>query len=171
MGASAELGAKINAYLSQWNSVPPTRSELEIAVNRILEWKSIHSKAVLWKKSPFMITATLDDGWGHGIQLIQRFAEAAGVKVFSLGLLQKVEAVVAACQMNMPDILGLTVLQFDTEDQLLTISRSKPTHTRIVAGGPVFSADPDFACRTGVDFVARSAADFWRFLLQFQPEK
>ncbi len=132
-----------------------------------MEWKAFYGKAALWEKPPLLITATLDDGWGHGIQLIQHFADAAGVKVISLGLLQDVETIVAACQTQKPNLLGLTVLQFDTEEQLSHISRTKPKYTQIVAGGPVFSADPDLAKRTGVDFVAGNAADFWRFLLGY----
>ena len=39
--------------------------------------------------------------------------------------------------------------------------------THIVAGGPVFSADPELARRAGIDFVARDAGAFWEYLLDW----
>jgi hypothetical protein len=68
-----------------------------------------------------------------------------------------------------PDFLGMTVLQFDTEDDLILITGNLPSKTRVIAGGPVFSADPELAGRTGVHFVAKNAADFISFMLKFDP--
>jgi len=48
------------------------------------------------------------------------------------------------------------------------ISKNLPSKTNIIAGGPVFTADPGFARRTGIHFVAKNVAYFIRFLLQFE---
>ena len=80
--------------------------------------------------------------------------------------MQTAPAIVAACRQHHPGLLGLTVLQFDTEAELVEIRNGIPAATRIVAGGPVFAADSDLATRAGIDFVARDAASFWEYLLK-----
>ena len=85
-----------------------------------------------------MITATLDDGLGHGLEVIRMFSEAAGLEIIDLGLLVTPEKIITACKKNKPDLLGLTVLQFDSEENILMISRNLPERTKIIAGGPVF---------------------------------
>ena len=121
----------------------------------------------LWDNPPLMITATLDDGLGQGIEVIRMFSETAGLEIIDLGLLVAPEKIIAACKKNNPDLLGLTVLQFDSEEDISMISKNLPSKTKIIAGGPVFTADPEFARRTGVHFTAKNAAYFIRFLLQF----
>jgi hypothetical protein len=59
----------------------------------------------------------------------------------------------------------LTVLQFDSEDDLAAIAKQLPGNTRLVAGGPVFAGDRDFAGRTGTHYAARNVADFLQFML------
>ena len=115
-----------------------------------------------------MITATLDDGLGHGLEIVRMFSEAVGLEIIELGLLVTPEKIISACKKNNPDFLGLTVLQFDSEETILMISRNLPSKTRIIAGGPVFTADREFARRAGIHFAAKNVADFIRFLLQFE---
>jgi len=146
----------------------PTHTELAAAVAEIQQWKMEHQVAGLWTDPPLMVTATLDDAMGHGLDLIHQYAELAGLKVKALGLLQSAETVAAACRELSPALLGLTVLQFDTEEDLIQIARSIPETTRIVAGGPVFKADPDLARRAGIHRVAADAADFLHFLLTLE---
>jgi methanogenic corrinoid protein MtbC1 len=122
----------------------------------------------LWDKPPLMITATLDDGLGQGLGIIRMFSETAGIKIIDLGLLVTPERIIAECKENNPDLLGLTVLQFDSEEDILMIRRNLPSKTKIIAGGPVFTADPGFARRTGIHFTAKNVAYFIRFLLQFE---
>jgi methanogenic corrinoid protein MtbC1 len=124
----------------------------------------------LWGMPPIMITATLDDGLGHGLEIIRMFSEAAGLEIIDLGLLVTPEKIITACKKNKPDLLGLTVLQFDSEENILMISRNLPERTKIIAGGPVFAADRGFARRTGIHFAAKNVAYFIRFLLQFESE-
>ena len=120
----------------------------------------------LWEHPPAMITATLDDGLGQGLAIIEAYAEAVGIQVHHLGLLLSPQAVVDACHRNPPALVGLTVLQFDTEEDLKFIVDHLPSPSTIVAGGPVFSGDPSFACRTGTHQVARNVADFLRLMLE-----
>ncbi len=115
-----------------------------------------------------MLTATLDDGWGHGLDIIQALAEAVGVHVESLGVLQTPEAVVGACRQHRPDLLGLTVLQFDSDDAVRHILGQLPPDTTLIAGGAAYQFDPDFAKRTQTPFVARNGAAFLQFLQNYR---
>ena len=114
------------------------------------------------------MTATLDDGLGHGLEIIRMFSEIAGLEIINLGLLLTPEEIITACKKTPPDLLGFTVLQFDSEENILMISRNLPSKTKIIAGGPVFTADPEFARRAGIHFTAKNVAYFIRFLLQFE---
>jgi methanogenic corrinoid protein MtbC1 len=122
----------------------------------------------LWGNPPLMITATLDDGLGQGLEIIRMFSETAGIEIIDLGLLVTADKIITACKKNNPDLLGLTVLQFDSEKDILMISKNLPSKTKIIAGGPVFTADPGFARRAGIHFTAKNVAYFIRFLLQFE---
>lgn len=145
----------------------PSREAFETAASELLVWRERHGRKGLWHEPPLMITATIDDALGQGLTLIHPFAEAAGLQVVSLGLLQSPETIIEACRTQHPSFLGLTVLQFDTEEALGAICRALPRQTVCVAGGPVFRADPELAARAGVHHVARDAAAFWQILLQY----
>jgi len=143
----------------------PSRTELLAAADKMQQWKKANRVAGLWPAPPLMVTATLDDAMGHGLDLIHHYADLAGLRIHPLGLLQTAESVAAACRELEPALLGLTVLQFDTEDDLILIARNIPATTRIVAGGPLFKADPELARRVGVHRVASDAADFLKYIL------
>lgn len=163
---AAALRARITRQLEDWGPrCRPSRDQLLSAAGRVAAWRRERQIAGLWPDSPLMLTATIDDSFGHGLEVIHRFAEAAGLRVVHLGKMLAPEAVVDGCREHRPRLLGLTVLQFDTESDLIAIRRRIDPATRIVAGGPIFAADPELAGRAGIDFVARSAADFWRYLL------
>ena len=132
------------------------------------EWKVKTGCSGLWDNPLLMITATLDDGLGHGLEVIRMFSEVAGLDILDLGLLVTPEKIITACEKNKPDLLGLTVLQFDSEEHILNISRNLPSKTKIIAGGPVFRADQGFARRTGIHFAAKNVAYFIDYLLQFE---
>ena len=156
--------------LSEWETNGrPTRTGFQTAAEEIIRWKKKNRISGLWEVQPVIVTATLDDGWGHGLQLIHLWAKAVGLKVQALGLLVTPEVVIRKCLQLHPDFLGMTVLQFDTEDDLILITRNLPSKTRVIAGGPVFSADPQLAGRIGIHFVAKHAADFLSFMLKFDP--
>lgn len=143
----------------------PSRQVLEESAVRLLRLRQKLQIPGLWEHPPCMVTATLDDGLGQGLAIIEQFADAIGVRLVSLGLLQPAAAIVNACRDEKPDFLGMTILQFDTEETLTTIAGQLPQKTRIVAGGPAFTGDPDFADRTGTHYAARNVAAFLRFML------
>lgn len=120
----------------------------------------------LWDVPPLMITATLDDGIGQGIRIIERFAGLAGLRVHPMGLTVARERIAAECRRHRPALLGVTVLQVDSEEDLCWIGHGLPEETRLVAGGAAFRTDPDLAGRCGVDFVAGNVAAFIGYLFQ-----
>jgi methylmalonyl-CoA mutase cobalamin-binding subunit len=164
-----ELRARITEMVSQLRETRrPSRNALISAAEAVLEWKRKNGVSGLWQAPPLMVTATLDDGWGHGLEVIHRYGEVAGLSILPLGLLKTPEEIIQACTARQPDILGMTVLQFDTEAALLEIRSRIPQKTRIIAGGPLFGADPDLADRAGIDFVARDAVGFIEYLLDVE---
>ena len=103
---------------------------------RLLAWKESENIPGIFEKPPRMITATIDDGIGQGLKMIHLFSELAGIEVIRLGLMQTPEAIIAACVDQQPDFLGMTVLQFSSEEILQDINARIPEKTRIIAGGP-----------------------------------
>ncbi len=137
-------------------------------LRELLEWRQNNQIAGLWQPPPLMLTVTTDDGWGHGLEVIELCARLAGVRIERIGLLQKPQAIVDCCRRLRPLLLGLTVLQFDSEADLKHIAENLPASTQIIAGGAPFQIDPEFAERAGVRHVARNAADFLHFLLSLE---
>ena len=159
--------AMIESLLADWHRHPPTRQGYLDAADRLAARRRRGS--ALWARAPRMLTATIDDGWGHGLAVIQALARAAGVRVAPLGILQKPETIVRACRRDRPDLLGLTVLQFDSDDAVRHIVAHLPPPTTLVAGGAAYRYDPDFGKRTRTPFVARNGAAFLQFLLNYRP--
>jgi len=160
----------VRNLLQKWRlKGKPTREDY-LAGAQVLE--SLRRKSPsggLWTKPPLMITATLDDGWGHGLEIIETLAAAVGVAMHPLGVLQRPAAILAACREKQADLLGLTVLQFDSDDDLTEVTRGLPPETTLIAGGAAFIHDPEFAARTGTPHVARDGAAFLDFLLRYKP--
>lgn len=157
----------VGSLSDQWLAASlPSRQGLDQAAGTLARLRDQLNLKGIWEYSPSMVTATLDDGLGQGLAVIERYAAVIGIRLIALGLMQSPEAVVDACRRHQPDFLGMTILQFDTEDDLAAIARGLPPKTRIVAGGPVFNADPDFARRSGTHYAARNVADFLRFMLE-----
>ncbi|MDX9785933.1 MAG: cobalamin B12-binding domain-containing protein [Desulfobacterales bacterium] len=163
---SGKLLSKINLLLSSWQQTGvPARTTLHETADALLTWRKEQRISGLWDNAPRMLGATMDDGWGHGIQLILKYAEVLGVETRFSGLLQSQKQILAACKAFHPNYLGLTVLQFDTEDELTALRKCLPKRIQIIAGGPVFQIDPEFQERVGIDFVARNVSGFIRLLL------
>ncbi|MCX7822585.1 MAG: hypothetical protein N2260_03970 [Syntrophobacterales bacterium] len=96
--------------------------------------KSLGISSVL--SSPFrFITATLDDGWGLGLEIIHRACDVLGIDYTFLGLLKSPEEIAKACSNEMPDAVGVTVIQEETLDKLLYLRRLLPDRIEIFAGG------------------------------------
>ena len=160
------MRAIIESLLADWHRQSPTRQGYLGAADQLAAQRC--RQPALWPRPPRMVTATIDDGWGHGLAVIQSLAAAAGVRVQSLGVLQSPETIVSTCRREHPDLLGLTVLQFDSDDAVRHIVERLPPHTTLVAGGAAYRYDPDFAKRTRTPFVARNGAGFLRFLLNYR---
>jgi len=160
----------VSDLLQQWfRRGKPSREDYLEGARKLEALRRQSAWGGLWPQPPLMITATLDDGWGHGLEIIEALAASVGVAVHSLGVLQSPETIVQACRERQPDLLGLTVLQFDSDDALIRITRSLPPVTTLIAGGAAYRYDPEFAERTGTHAVARDGIAFLRFLLGYQP--
>lgn len=166
-----ELITRIKQSLKEWRESgnSPSRTAFTDMAHDILEWKKNHGISGIWESQPLMLTATLDDAWGYGLDVIHLYAEAAGMQIIPLGLLQSPESIISRCQEHVPHILGMTILQFDSEEDTALIRKNIPSKTLIVAGGPLFRSDPELAERAGIDFVAKDAISFMEFLLEFNP--
>lgn len=156
------VGSLSNRWLA---TALPTRQGLDEAALKLERLRERLRVPGIWKNPPSMVTATLDDGLGQGLAIIEKYAVVIGIRLISLGLMQAPGAVIHACRRHRPEFLGLTILQLDSEDDLTAIANNLPIETRIVAGGPVFKGDPDFAGRTGTHYAAKNVADFMRFML------
>lgn len=161
---------RVAEMLQDWSRQgKPTREDYLEGARKLAALRRQSEWGGLWRQPPSMITATLDDGWGHGLDIIEALAAAVGVAVHSLGVLQAPASIVQACRDRQPDLLGLTVLQFDSDDALARITRALPPVTTLIAGGAAYLYDPEFAERTGTHAVARDGIAFLRFLLAYQP--
>ncbi len=147
----------------------PSHDALESTAGELEQWKRKHDVIGLWPETPLMLTATLDDGIGQGLSLIERFASVAGLAVKRIGLLQYPGIILEKCHIRQPAIVGLTVLQLDSDDDLAEVGLNCPPQTAIIAGGPAFKFDPEMGKRCGVDYIAPNVAYFLNYLLKWEP--
>jgi len=162
------LKERLETLLQAWRgSRAPSRWELMNTLHELLEWKEDLKIPGIWSPPPLLVTTTLDDGWGHGLEVIETCGRVAGLQVERLGLLQSAEQIIDHCRRSRPQMLGMTVLQLDTEATLSQIAKELKGCTLILVGGPPFRIDPELADRTKVDYVAKDVADFLDFLLRF----
>ena len=170
MGTSGQqqLRDRLDELRQKWcRQGLPSRQQLEKIYDKMSAWKKDRNIPGLWQQAPRLLTATVDDGMGLGLDIIERFADLAGMAVDRLGLLQTKEALVAACRARQPEFLGLTVLRLDCEDDLAHIGRNIPSSTHFIAGGPVFKYDPELAKRCNITFVAGHVGHFIDYLLKW----
>ncbi|MBI5551264.1 MAG: hypothetical protein HY911_07115 [Desulfobacterales bacterium] len=144
----------------------PSREQVVRSGRDLIRWKQESGNQGLWSKSPRLLTATLDDGIGQGIEIIHLFAEVMGMQIIPVGLVRPAEAIVAACLEHRPEYVGLTVLQLDSEEELARVGHRLPAGTCLIAGGPAFRHDPDMAHRCGVHYVAANVAYFIDYVLK-----
>ena len=162
---SVEFRKRLSDYIQKSALTPATRESYLNAAQELTAWKLRHNCIGLWHIPPLMVTATIDDGWGHGLEIIEKLAAVAGITVHPLGLLQPPEKIISTCRQLNPALLGLTVLQFDSDDSVAEIVRGLPSATRLLAGGAAYQYDPDFAARTGTHVVIKNGASFLEYLL------
>ena len=94
------------------------------------------------------------------------YAGILGMETRYLGVLLTWQELVAACRSFRPDYLGLTLLQLDSEDDVIALRKQVPAQVKIIAGGPVFKLDADLRERAGIDVVAKDLTAFLRFCLE-----
>jgi methylmalonyl-CoA mutase cobalamin-binding subunit len=169
MSADDALRHHITATVAAWRAEPPTRTEMMETADTLADWRRRNGATGLWAVPPQMVTATVDDAMGHGLDAIHRIAHMAGIEVHHLGLLVPAAEIVAACRRLSPAMLGVTLLQFDSEPVMAEISAGLPPGILFTAGGPLFRADPDLAVRCGIHRVFADAAAFAAFLLEYHP--
>jgi hypothetical protein len=161
---------KLGQISRHWiSSGLPSRQALESTADHLEKWKRKRDIPGLWPDTLLMLTATLDDGIGQGISIIERYAGLAGLEVQRIGLLQYPGFIVEKCHILRPALLGLTVLQLDSDDALAEVGRNRPPQTTIIAGGPAFKFDPGMGRRCRVDYVAPNVAYFLEYLLSWSP--
>ncbi len=167
--ADSPLRAKLLELLEEWKANKfASRYEIEQSGHDLLEWKTSNRISGIWNESPLMITATLDDALGQGIELIQLFAQAAGMEVIPLGICRPATAIITECKKHLPDLLGLTVLRSDVEEDLIFIGQSIPSKTRLIAGGGPLLSDAEIIRDARICFVAKDIASFVRYMLDFK---
>ena len=131
----------------------------------MLAWKIDQQIGGLWEHPPQMVTATLDDSIGQGLKMIHCFSDVAGVKVTPLGLMQPPEVIVSTCRQLRPDMLGMTVLQFDSLEMLDEIVDKLSAATQVIVGGSAFRQMSAAQLREKPYRVLSDVAAYVEFLL------
>lgn len=161
-----DLQTPIRDLIARWRQAGlPGYDALAAEADALYTLREAQATLPLWKIPPRLLTATLDDALGQGLTVIHRFADALGLQLHHLGLTVSADTIITACCAEAPALLGMTVLQFDSEEDLARIRQEIPPQVRMVCGGPLFKADPDLAERCGIDFVASSVGSFLEYLL------
>ena len=129
----------------------------ELAEKRI----KLSIKTVLDRES-LILTATIDDGWGLGLELIHKACDVLGLPYRFLGLLLTPEEIIDACGEVQPNFLGLTILHDSSKNTLHRIVSEVPEDTIVFIGGSNFFEEAFFPRR--VIFVP-NVAYFIRFFV------
>jgi len=119
--AADELRRAVERLLDTWRRRGLPGRDALVEVAGLLD--ASRGAGSLWPRAPAMLTATIDDGIGQGIDIIGRFAGAVGVQVVFDGLLLPPKRIVESARRLRPDLVGLTVLQLDSEPELAEIAR------------------------------------------------
>ncbi len=144
-----------------------SRAEIFRTGEILLDRKEASPVKELWHSPPSMLTTTLDDAIGQGLQIIHLFSRLAGMDVNPLGLMQSPEKIIDACSQSKPDILGLTILQFHSEETLCDILAHLPPQTRVIVGGPIFKAMSPQELELKGYLVLNDIRHFIDFILKF----
>lgn len=141
--SGSDNGMKLQKVLTEfadhWQQHPEISwSEIFHTGEKLLAWQEQQAIAGFLAGPVKMVTATLDDAMGQGLKMIHLYSRIMGIDIIPLGLMQTTDSVITECVKQHPDFLGLTVLQFDTEEELDTIIREIPQDIRLIVGGPVF---------------------------------
>jgi len=161
----------LNEFVNQWQNDPKISwTQIYHIGEKLLEWKTQKGIAGIWKKSPKMITATMDDSLGQGLKMIHLFSRIAGIDIMPLGLMLSEETIIDACNNQFPDFLGMTILQYDTEKVLNSMIQKFPDKMNILVGGPIFKAIPRNELQNKKYISFNNVSNYLEFLLCFEME-
>jgi len=170
-GQKEKLRNILSEYSDTWRQAPTVPwSEVYQTGEKLLEWKTEKKIAGIWDRQPKMITATLEDGVGQGLKMIHLYSRIAGIEIFPLGLMQTEESIIEACTKHLPDFLGMTILQFDSEERLNHIINHIPKETQVVVGGPVFKLLDKEELEEKNYTVLNTVSAYLSYLLYWQPD-
>ena len=142
-----------------------SRAEIYRAGEILLDRKDPATAKGIWQSPPLMMTATLDDAIGQGLKIIHLYSRLAGMNVKQLGLMQPPDKIIEACRLSPPDILGLTILQFHSEETLCDLVEHLPSQTKVIVGGPIFTSFSREELDTKKYHVLNTIQHFINFLL------
>ncbi len=165
-----QLKKEILRELADLEKKPCSRERLVSWAEKFIDYKKTRNFTGFFKTPQTMLTATIDDGLGMGIELISLYAKVAGIDIIKLGIMLSAEEIIEGCNRYMPDYLGLTVLQFDTQDELIKIADKIDKNIKIIAGGPVFSLNTNFLKESKVNYTAKNAPDFLRIIIKISED-
>jgi hypothetical protein len=137
---------------------------------KLLEWKKEKNIVGLWEYPPKIVTATIDDAIGQGLKIIHLFSQIAGLEIIHLGLMQSQKTIIDACNTQKPAFLGMTILQFDTEEILNTIIPQLPETIHVLVGGPIFKMIPDHTLQYKKYISFNHISDYLAFLCNYEPK-
>lgn len=164
------LGDRLQILVENWRALGlPSHSELLALADQIATEVPGSADGLWAPHRPLLLTATMDDGIGQGLQIVERYARLVGMRVQALGLNCSVNEIVMASQKASPQMIGLTVLQWDTLEEITALRRVLPETVALVIGGPIFRRHPLVALKSGVDAVAGGIGEFVEYLLNWSP--
>jgi methanogenic corrinoid protein MtbC1 len=162
----------LSEFSDTWRQNPTISwSEIYQIGEKLLERKTEEKIPGLWEPKPTMITATLEDGVGQGLKMIRLFSVIAGIEIVPLGLMQTEEVIIEACTKQQPDFLGMTILQFDSEERLNHIIDHIPKEIQVVVGGPAFKLIDKEELLKKNYIVLNTVGAYLNYLLHWQPDK
>ena len=141
-GAINAFRQAVGSLADQWLAAGlPSRQKLVEQAEKLDRLRE-HLKAEgIWEHPPCMLTATLDDGLGQGLAIIEKYALAMGMRLISLGLMQTPQAILDACLRHQPDYLGLTILQWSLP-KICPAKRASWPGGRFLTGIPISLVGP-----------------------------
>ncbi|WP_143083095.1 hypothetical protein [Thermodesulforhabdus norvegica] len=133
-------------------------------INTLKELKKRRDTVVasLFESPPLILTATLDDGWGVGIEVIHAACDVLGIPYVFLGLIVSPEVIIRKCEELRPGVLGLTVLHESSLMDLKSLDQNLPENVLILVGGMWIDCR-EFSRRLK---YLKNVLDFMKFFLE-----
>ncbi len=128
--------------LNSWRREKPPRWSMLKKLDELIERRKKAGVETLLKGGVLTIyTATIDDGWGMGIDVIHKACDVIGLKYRFLGLLVEPDDVIGICNRDGPDFLGLTVIHESSVDDIFYIASKIPEKTTVLVGGGALGSE------------------------------